>query len=239
MNRAEKNIGSIVLFVVIIIAIGFGGFYLVSNRQTKSNENSNYKESKQEKNIKIDDSKDYIYYTNEEFSDDVEEINYKDINININTNDAKELQNKLNANMKDSKDNVEKSTDDEGNEYVSKAQIIDYDYVVTNKYISLNVNDYVYFSDESMETQSKLSFYVFDIGTGNILSNRDIMKKENVSDQDIRSVIRKNIEDDENADIDSTLAGDYTLSISKTGKVIVNIVVKSYNLDYNISIEMD
>ena len=65
------------------------------------------------------------------------------------------------------------------------------------------------------------------------------MKNENVTDQEIRSKIRSYINNDADVDIDATLSKEYKLSISKTGKIIINTVVKTSELDYNVSIEMD
>ncbi|MBR1417260.1 MAG: hypothetical protein IJ572_05555 [Bacilli bacterium] len=229
MNREEKNIGSIILFIVIVLAIGFGGYYLISNKTSSQNKSNDYKSGTEIKKIKIDDSKNYVYFTNEYMLDNHEDLVYKDIIININSTDAKNLQEKLNKEMASIK--VNSIPDDE------KIEMIEYNVVETSKYLSLTVNKY--FFEDNEATNSSLDYYVFDLSSGNILANRDIMKNENVTDQEIRSKIRSYINNDADVDIDATLSKEYKLSISKTGKIIINTVVKTSELDYNVSIEMD
>lgn len=236
MNREERNIGSIIIFISIIIIIGVGGHYLISkniNKPQNNNNNNNTISS-----IKIDDKKSYIYFTNEVVYDEHENIVYKDININIDTAEAIKLQEKLNQETATIKNEIQK--DEKGE--VTFAKLIEYSVAETSKYVSLTVNNYVYKADSSEDEtvdDSKLTYYVFDIESGHILSNRDILKKENVTDQDVRAKIREYINNDENVDIDATLNNDYYLSISKTGKIVINTIVKSSNSNYNVSIEME
>ena len=64
------------------------------------------------------------------------------------------------------------------------------------------------------------------------------MNKEGKTDQEIRSKIREYVSGDENVDIDATLNHEYNLSISKTGKIVINTTVKTNGLDYSVSIEI-
>ena len=234
MNREEKNTGSIIVFVTIIAILLGGGFYLITHKDIYLNKKEETKEEVK-KSIKILEDKDYIYYSNIEVLDNENSLEYKTININIDSVDAKELQEELNNNMSSIKDSLKR--DDQGN--IISCDMISYDYSVTNKYISLSTTLFSYLTNEEQLTKSVVKHYVFDIESGKLLSNRDILKKEGLTDQEVRIKIRDYVKNDENVDIDETLNSEYFLSISKEGKVIINTVVKTSEMDYNVSIEMD
>ena len=245
MNKEERNLRSIFLFLVIIVLIVVFGNYLIN--KNKNNEQETKQEKPIVKNVKIDLDKDYIYFTNEE--DLSKELNlfYKDIIININSEDAKKLQKELNDNMHLLKDSIVKIDDIELNEdliepneeNIYSAKVINYGFEETSKYLSLIVNKYTFYAVEKDDNEQEYEYYVFDLSNGKLLTNHDIMKKENITDQAIRSKIREYLSNDSNADIDRTLANNYYLTVKSNGKIIVNFVVISNELSYNVSMEMD
>ena len=234
MNREDTNMPSIIVFVTIIAVLLGGGFYLITHKDIYLKDKEEVK-VEEKKSIKIIEDSDYIYYSNLETIDEHNSLEYKTININIDSVDARELQETLNNNMSAIRDSLIR--DSEGN--VVSCDMISYDYNVTSKYISLNVTTFSYLQNEEQLTKSIVNHYVFDIETGKILNTRDILKKENLTDQEIRVKIRDYIKDDADVDIDATLNSEYSLSISKDEKVVINTVVKNANMDYNVSIEMD
>ena len=234
MNREDTNMPSIIVFVTIIAVLLGGGFYLITHKDIYLKDKEEVK-VEEKKSIKIIEDSDYIYYSNLETIDEHNSLEYKTININIDSVDARELQETLNNNMSAIRDSLIR--DSEGN--VVSCDMISYDYNVTSKYISLNVTTFSYLQNEEQLTKSIVNHYVFDIETGKILNTRDILKKENLTDQEIRVKIRDYIKDDAEVDIDATLNSEYSLSISKDEKVVINTVVKNANMDYNVSIEMD
>ena len=234
MNREDSNTPSIIVFVTIIAILLGGGFYLITHKDIYLKDKEEVK-VEEKKSIKIIEDSDYIYYSNLETIDEHNSLEYKTININIDSIDAKELQETLNNNMSAIRDSLIR--DENGN--VVSCDMISYDYNVTSKYVSLNVTTFSYLQNEEQLTKSIVNHYVFDIETGKILNTRDILKKENLTDQEIRVKIRDYIKDDAEVDIDATLNSEYSLSISKDEKVVINTVVKNANMDYNVSIEMD
>ena len=234
MNREDSNTPSIIVFVTIIAILLGGGFYLITHKDIYLKDKEEVK-VEEKKSIKILEDSDYIYYSNLETIDEHNSLEYKTININIDSVDAKELQETLNNNMSTIRDSLIR--DENGN--VVSCDMISYDYNVTSKYVSLNVTTFSYLQNEEQLTKSIVNHYVFDIETGKILNTRDILKKENLTDQEIRVKIRDYIKDDAEVDIDATLNSEYSLSISKDEKVVINTVVKNANMDYNVSIEMD
>ena len=243
MNKVEKNASSIVIFMIILLVITIGGYFAIKKITDKDN-NQNNNNNVEVKSIKKDDSKDFVYFINEEILSVKDELKYKDIVININSDDANRVEKELNDNMASIKTNVTKVTEvDDGTkgkkieEYVESAEMIDYVTAVSTDYLSITVNEYLFKADTEA-INSKLTYYVFDLFTGKLLTNRDILNKENKTDQDIRAKIREYVKNDEGVDIDATLNQEYNLSISDTGKIIINTIVKTNSVDYSVSIEM-
>lgn len=241
MNKTERNMPSVIIFISIILIIAVGGYFLISN-----NEGISFTEDKNEvKSIKIEEDKDYIYFTNEEALSKRESLNYKDIVININSDDAKKLADELNKNMSSIRNNYSKISEQSDlnvpkellQDDVYEAKMIDYEVIKADKYLTLQVNNYLYRFEEGA-LESNLKYYVFDLENGELLSNKDILIKENISDQQVRSKIRSSISNDDTVDIDATLAGEYYLTINSNNKVVVNVLVKTSESDYMIDIEM-
>ena len=242
MNRVEKNASSIIIFFMILLLITIGGYFAIKKITTKDN-NQNNTGNVEVKSIKKDDSKDFVYFINEEVLSEKKELKYKDIVININSEDASRIEKELNDKMKSIKNNKtvvsDSSSTSKGKveERIEEAEMIDYIIATSTDYLSITVNDYIY-KDETEAINSKLNYYVFDLSTGKLLTNRDILNKENKTDQEIRAKIRDYIKNDEGVDIDATLNQEYSLSISDSGKIIINTIVKTGIIDYSVSIEM-
>jgi len=230
MNREEKNAGSLILFVIVILVIIIGGFFLINGNKKEEVVNDTKNDVK--KGIKLDNSKNYIYYTNESVLSDKEDITYKDINININSKDAKEIQDKFNNQMVEIKKNVTYE-----NDKLKEAEVIDYSFTTTSKYLSLTVSNYIIDDKEDIKDSAML-YYVFDLEDGKLLSNQDILKKESISDQQVRKTIRDFFQNDESVDIDATLNQDYSLTFASDGKIQINVLVKTIDKEYYTNIEM-
>lgn len=250
MDKMERNTSSIIIFLLVILAIGFGGYYLVKNYQKVNSDDKEYvNNSETSQVLKIDDNKDYVYFTNESKISDTLDVSYKDINININNDDLKKLQDTLNDNMSNIRgsvtnlDSTEKEacisagTCDESDD-IASANIIEYNVIETSKYVSITVSSYKYTPSDGDSNRTN-TYYVIDLSNGKILTNNDILKKEEVTDQQIRSKIRSYLGNDTDVDIDAVLNNPYYLTIAKDGKVVINFIVKTSSINYNVSIEME
>lgn len=243
MNNFEKNTSSIVIFIIVILIIGIGGYYLITNYKTTTSETKEYNNTTENVDIKNSNNYDYIYYTNETVISENLNISYKDINININNPDAKKIETSLNEEMSAIRSSAVKIDKNDATEYdteddIYSADVMEYNVLETSKYLSLIVSKYTYTVTNGNGNKTN-EYYVFDLGNGNILTNNDIMRKENITDQDIRSKIRNYISKDTEADIDATLNNPYYLTIANNGNIVINFVVKTNSLNYNVSIEMD
>ena len=233
MDKMDKNGSAIVFFAIAILIIGIGGFYMI-NRQFRYNEEdkmytNNSNNTNQLK--KIDNNKNYIYYTDEDIISEEDELSFKNIKFNFESEDAKKLEEDLNDKMDKYRKKINKG------EEINEMSSIDYETITTSNNISLTVMEYSFTKDEGKDSDN-VSYYVFDLKNGKLLSNEDIMKKENISKKNIEDTIKKYIKDDENVDVDKTLKNDYYLTYAKNGKVVLNFIVNSNELNYNVSIDM-
>ena len=243
MHRESK--AGIITFFVIIIAIAITGFVLVKLKPfAKPNGSEIFTKLEDKKDIKIDDNKDYVYFTNEKVISEDLKLAYKDINININTDKAKEIEANLNKKTSEIRDSVvylteeEKKANTESRDNLKSADILMYDIKESSSYLSITASSYKY-TMENGNTLADNSYYVFDLGNGNLLNNNDILRKEKITDADVRQRVRSYLDSDPKADIDTTLNEAYTLTISSTGKVVINILVQSENGNYIANIEME
>jgi flagellar basal body-associated protein FliL len=247
MDNNLKNKSSIIIFIIVLLAIALGGYYLIKNPDWGQKIlPKEYKNDETPKSIKITEDKDYIYYTDEDILSKDLDLIYYHININLDTEDAHNLETKLNQNMDNIKKDVTKistanvdvnsliyNVDD-----IYQAKMINYEDWTTNKYLNLTVSNYV-FNATSEDINKTFDYYVFSLETGKLLTNHDILVAEGLTEQEIRTKIRSYFSNDPTVDIDKIMNSDYYLSIAKNGNIVINLIVSSNDFNYNISIEMD
>ena len=233
MDKIDKNGTTIFLFILILLIIIGGGIYLIKNNN-KSKDNKEFKNNNEKKIInKVNKDKDYIYFINEDILSEEEELIFKDIVINIESEDAKKVETDLNNRIKKYKDDIEKE-----DEEIIDMTSIDYETTISKKYLSLIARTYKYTNSEEKENIDN-DYYVFDLYSGKLLDNDTIIKKESIDENKIKEKIKEYIKGDEDININKTLNNDYYLTIGKNGKVNINFVVNSNDINYNVSIEMD
>lgn len=233
MDKIDKNGTTVFLFIIVLIIIIIGGIYLIKNNN-KSNDNKEFINNNEKKVIdKINKEQDYICFTNEDIISEEDELVFKDIVFNFESNDAKQVENDLNNKMKEYRKSIEKDNDE-----IIDMKSIDYEITTSKKYISLIARTYEYTNTEEKDNVDN-EYYVFDLYDGKLLDNDSIIKKEKIDENKIKEKIKEYIADDENINVNKTLSNDYYLTINKNGKVILNFVVNSNELNYNVSIEMD
>jgi len=226
----EKNFLSIIVFIAIICGIIIGGNYLIKNGRAV--------ETKKEVNLKKDKEEDYVYFTNEEVISSTLDIVYKDININIDSQDVSNLEKELNQKMDSIRDsyiklssvNIEEKDiileiDDED---IYQAEFMNYEILESNNYISLLVSTgFVDVTND--ENGSKTSAYTISKSSGKILSNEDILTLTDISTETL---------DNKLISYDGII-NSYTLYFDKYQKVYANLLVESDTMTYNDSIKIN
>jgi len=211
-------------------------------------------EPKEVTSYKIDKDKDYIYYINEEVISEKAEIFYKDVVINLNTQEV--LTKTLEKENK-----VYKSTI----LYIKDKPSLNKDLIVYNKdglyalnfreyktyefeeYVSLVINDYNYtcFDDTTFD---KTKSYVFNVNNGSLMTEDEILKMYNQTLDNIKEDIRIYLETEQTTvdeveliKIYETLENftNYSLYINDYGKLYISYLVKTSQVDYNEIMEVN
>lgn len=250
MDELKNKIGIVVLGIILLIFI-FGGYflknYLVDSFDKKNNSG---KDEVSNVDIRINKDKDYIYFDNA--FEIVEDIYEQDVVINIkgfeSINDS--LHNELVA-LRSNK--VSGSGDNVCENNIASFIYRDYQHTEFGDYASVVIKTYNYTCPDSNLPKEIKSINI-NKKTGKEITNEELLKLFNVTEDNIIDAIKKRLNDtqvlDEDVqviDIDGTISsiknGAYNvekaLSVSKNGKLMINFIVKSNKINYNDYIEIN
>ena len=226
------------IFILVIIGLIVLGYFLIKKPDISE------KILDDTETLEIDKTKNIVYYDNIDVISSEAQLEYKDIHINLNSDDARELETKLNNNMNKIRGKYTKLEDNSNQEIINEAdgiaqaQIIDYNTFNSTNYVTIEVNEYEFLAS-AMTFDNKLTYYCLDKRSGKLLTNQIIMKQENLSADTIRTKIYDHIKDNDEIDIDVTMNNPYTLYYSEYGKVKANIIVKIGDINYNDNVEIN
>lgn len=226
------------IFILVIIGLIVLGYFLIKKPDISE------KILDDTETLEIDKTKNIVYYDNVDVISSEAQLEYKDIHINLNSDDAKELEAKLNNNMNKIRGKYTKLEDNSNQEIINEAdgiaqaQIIDYNTFNSTNYVTIEVNEYEFLAS-AMSFDNKLTYYCLDKRNGKLLTNKIIMKQENLSADTIRTKIYDHIKDNNEIDIDVTMNNPYTLYYNEYGKVKANIIVKIGDINYNDNVEIN
>lgn len=226
------------IFILVIIGLIVLGYFLIKKPDISE------KILDDTETLEIDKTKNIVYYDNIDVISSEAQLEYKDIHINLNSDDARELETKLNNNMNKIRGKYTKLEDNSNQEIINEAdgiaqaQIIDYNTFNSTNYVTIEVNEYEFLAS-AMTFDNKLTYYCLDKRSGKLLTNQIIMKQENLSADTIRNKIYDHIKDNDEIDIDVTMNNPYTLYYNEYGKVKANIIVKIGDINYNDNVEIN
>lgn len=226
------------IFILVIIGLIVLGYFLIKKPDISE------KILDDTETLEIDKTKNIVYYDNIDVISSEAQLEYKDIHINLNSDDARELETKLNNNMNKIRGKYTKLEDNSNQEIINEAdgiaqaEIIDYNTFNSTNYVTIEVNEYEFLAS-AMTFDNKLTYYCLDKRSGKLLTNQIIMKQENLSADTIRNKIYDHIKDNDEIDIDVTMNNPYTLYYNEYGKVKANIIVKIGDINYNDNVEIN
>ena len=189
--------------------------------------------------IRIDETKEYIYFTNLNVIESELDIEYKDIVINF--EDKENIQNEINTENKEFSESVKY---DESNEkaiynHLVSAKFNKFDIFYYSNYISIVKNTYS-FDYENLVTFIQSNAYVFDKKTGKLFNNDELLSIFNINKDDIKGVITTYLNDqnlitDNPINVDETInnISNYELYVDNLGRLVVTILVKAEQSNYN------
>lgn len=251
MEENFKNKLGLTFFILVIVFLLVGGFIYTNHILNPTNKNE---ESKKEVNYKIDKDNPYIYYKNEEVISESAEIYYKDVVINLNT--QQDLNSILDSENERYKSNIK---------YLSDASLLSDDlinykndnlYMLTYReyenyeyenYVSLVLNDFNYSCFDN-STFIGTKSYIFDTSNGKQLTEDEILALYDVSMEEIKNKIRNVLDEKQTTNeegnpllkIDETLNEftQYALYINEYGRLYITYLVKTSDVDYNEIMEV-
>lgn len=242
----ERNKFGFIIFGIFVLALVVGGYVLMKKSEEQPSKNETFiKELSKEENkeIRIDETKDYIYFTDSKREVDELDIDYRTINFNF--KGAEAINKKLNEENEKLKETLEYDEDleDEAYNKLSYAKYSIYTVYMYDKYISLVV-DYYEFDREEIVSYIDTDTYVFNKNTGNIITNDDLLKEFNLNEDDVLDKVKDYVEDqdvlkdEEKLDSEETIKNidELALYVDKIGRLSVSILVKSDQKDYNDSV---
>jgi hypothetical protein len=243
----KKNKIRFIVFIIFLFVLAIGGYFgmnyvINTDFSTKKDDNN----AIQVVDNKLDSSKDYIYYDNVKRVLNYLEIDMEDVYINLNC--AKDINQKLNNEMSTMRNSIiyikdhaiPAGTDYENNEEgIYSLNYREYDDYYYDDFISLVSKDYAY-DVINGATATKIQGYVFDKKNNKQLSEDDLLNKYNQSITNIKTLLRRQLNSEQtttdgksNIDIDGTINNlNYSLYITKIGKLEISYIVKSTNQNY-------
>lgn len=243
----NKNGGKIAFFIFIILLFIIGGYFLMINRDKFLKNNKIIEENiikNEEKDIRIDNTKDYIYFSNVEHVVEELDIDYYEIHFNFSGNDN--LEKKINEETKKLKEENKFDEKDPLAVYnhLTFAKYNQFDIISYSNYLSLVEKIYTY-DNTNLVSFIDSKTYVFDKKTGKLLSNEELLRLFNTNVEQVRGKVKTFIEDanliNEGEELDAVatvnnLKNNLALYVDKLGRLTISILVKSNQKDYNESV---
>lgn len=235
----KSNQIKVYIFIIIVLVFIFGGFYLMKKSESLKNEVNQTISEEKDTDIRIDETKEYIYFTNLNVIESELDIEYKDIVINF--EDKENIQNVINTENKEFSESVKY---DESNEkaiynHLVSAKFNKFDIFYYSNYISIVKNTYS-FDYENLVTFIQSKAYVFDKKTGKLFNNDELLSIFNINKDDIKGVITTYLNDqnlitDNPINVDETInnISNYELYVDNLGRLVVTILVKAEQSNYN------
>lgn len=235
----KSNQIKVYIFIIIVLVFIFGGFYLMKKSESLKNEVNQTISEEKDTDIRTDKTKEYIYFTNLNVIESELDIEYKDIVINF--EDKENIQNEINTENKEFSESVKY---DESNEkaiynHLVSAKFNKFDIFYYSNYISIVKNTYS-FDYENLVTFIQSKAYVFDKKTGKLYNNDELLSIFNINKDDIKGVITTYLNDqnlitDNPINVDETInnISNYELYVDKLGRLVVTILVKAEQSNYN------
>lgn len=236
----KTNQIKVYFFIFVILVFIFGGFYLMKKSEKLKNVADKKVTEVKDTDIRLDKTKDYIYYSDVNVVEGELDIEYKNININFEDKEGvAAIVNKENEEM--SKSPVYDETNEEANyNHLISAKFAKYEIIHYVDYITLVVNKYS-FDYKTIITTLGSDVYVFDKTSGKLYNNDELLSKFSINKDDINEKVKtylndKNLVSEENKiDVEKTISNNtkYNLYVDKLGRLVISILVKAEKSDYN------
>lgn len=259
MEEENRNILGFALFFFCIVLLVAGGSVLLFLNYKERNSlvnSSNGEETIVTDQKKVDKSKDFIYYTDEEVISESLSITSKIPVINLDSEDAKTVSNEVKEYVKTIKNTLKKNTENktctyENQEEILETSYLDYGIYEYQEYSTLFIRESKYSCEEGFSSSHYVKAYTFDKTTGKRITKEELLAKYDTTLTKVLDRIRKNLaesqtieNDEETIKIEETIGNlkensTFAIYIDEFGDLVMNYVVKTNSVDYNDSITIN
>lgn len=252
-DETNGYLGFALFFLIIVAIVVIGTYFLYQNpakmennpKENPTEENNNYLDD-----IKLDKNKDLIYFQNEDIISSSLEIVYKEVVINIDSEEALKVTQDINEETKSLKNKLKKITSNDtcstDEDDIYEAVVRDFAIFQNDDYVTLTINDSKYDCNNSFGIITNMQAYVFDNKQGNLLQKEDILKKYGLKEIDLETKIRNHLvnKNDSQIAIEDTLKNmeynnNYSLYVDEENNLILKYIVKTEGKDYNDTIVLN
>lgn len=234
--------------VILILAFSASIFYINQNKKNKEAEELLLQENLSDA-LKQDKTKDFIYYIDEEVLSEELRMTYKVPVINLDSEEARNVNQEMAEYASKIKSTLVKSTDDtctyKNDSSIAKTLILDYGVYSYQEYKTLFVREMDYSCMNGFSSFSKVRAYTFNVLTGEKITFLELMRKYKTTLTEVLEKVNKALEDQQtdlestpNIKIEETVKSlkdqeTYAFYIDGDGNLILNYVVKTNSVDYN------
>ncbi len=255
-SNAYLGFGCFFLFILGIVVVG--SFLLYQSKREKVEEQTFYEEQEpvSYSNLKVDQTKDFVYYEQEENISQELSLVYKYPVVNLNSEGAKEVT----ATIKDLVDQKKTtllrmqakpadivcttSTD------IYQAEIVDFGIFSYDNYITLVVYVSPYSCVSGLSTIVEMQSYTFSVITGELVFFEELLKMYRTTLSEMKLLVREELMENQTyvegvpyIRIDETIASfkenvNMIFYVDESGELVMKYVVKTNGVDYNDTISI-
>ena len=254
-SNAYLGFGCFFLFILGIVIVG--SFLLYQSKREKLEEHTFYEEhDEKHENKKVDQTKDFVYYEQEEVISQELSFAYKYPVVNLDSDDAR----KVTASIKDLVNQKKAtllrmqakpmdvvcttSTD------IYQAEIVDFGVFSYDNYITLVVYVSPYSCVSGLSTIVEMQSYTFSVITGELISLEELLKMYRTTLAEMKLLVREDLMANQTYVegvpyilIDDTISSlkenaNTILYVDESGELVMKYIVKTNGVDYNDTISI-
>lgn len=250
MDDHKNTLGMIFLVLMLLTFIVGGYFAMHYLTKTPKEMVKNNDTSVKKIDLRLDKSKDYIYYDNDEEVIASQEIEYMDVHFNL------ESMQDVNKTLKSENDTIRKSikytkdvseipegaeTNEEG---IYCLEFREYKDFYSSNYVSLLIMDYDY-DIVNGNNPTNIASYVVEKATGRRVLGDELLTKYNLTMDKVKEKVKERVSGTQTLNNDIDVEGTmnnfntFALYINKLGDLEITFVVKSSEGNYNDSIVLN
>ncbi len=251
MREESNNVlgfGLFFFFIVLIVVVGSALLYFNTKEKREQKIKSPEEELVISDKMKIDKTKDFIYYTEEETISSSLAITSKRPVFNLNSKDATEVNEEIASYVKQTKASLKKESDPtctfQNEENIYETNFLDYGIYEYQEYISLVIRESNYSCLNGFSASSKVKAYTFNVLTGEKIESSDLFSLYHTTLTIALEKIQESLSTVPNVKLEETINGlkendTFVIYIDEFGTLVMNYVVKTLDGDYNDTITIN